>query len=436
MRNYIIIPSNQIRGIMLQYNKNKILFINLSLIKSTIIFLVITFYSHMCYATTALKADIATSDNATIFYLRLDKKPESVSKFTLDNPERVILDIKNLTWNIDNKIIPQGIIKRIRFGQDNNNSRIVFDITQKITSSTITISPHPNATGLYLLKLTLSHFNNTHMIQSSPHHAINHKNNAEKKSSVQTLKQGKFYSEHQFKPIKRRNPNDIIITIDAGHGGNDPGAKSVSGFNEKNIVLAFAKELASSINRHRNMQAILTRDSDFFIPLDERPLIASHYKSDLFISIHADALEDKKFSGSTVYTLSDTASDAIAAQIAESENRSDTIAGVNFDNQLPEITDILIDFMRRETDIASYEFAENLVQKLQKNTVMVPTPHRKAGFRVLKSPNIPSVLIELGYLTSIDDERRLTNPQKRRTMIASMISAIQNWHYQRRLSGH
>lgn len=391
------------------------------------LFLAIIFHSHASYAVTALKADITTSHDTTIFYLRLNQHPENVTKFTLDNPDRVVLDIKNLDWQIDNKIIPKGIISRIRFGQNKDNGRIVFDITQKKIIPSINISPHPNLIGAYLLKLTLSHTTNVAysdiLLNNKPKNTFLNKNE-------------KIYSKHQFKTIKRRSPNEIIITIDAGHGGNDPGATSLSGFKEKNIVLSFAKELANSINRQNGMQAILTRDDDFFIPLDERPLIASHYKSDLFISIHADALKDKNFSGSTVYTLSDTASDEIAAQIAESENQSDVIAGVNFKNQLPEITDILIDFMRRETDIASYELAENLVQKLQKSTTVVTTPHRKAGFRVLKSPNIPSVLIELGYLTSIDDERRLTNPEKRRTMINNMIIAIKNWHYQRRLSGH
>ena len=410
------------------YKKNMILIPFL-----LICFLTSLLYSHIACAVTALKAEITTFGNETIFYLRLNQKPENVAKFTLDNPNRIVLDIKDLEWHINSKIISKGIIDRIRFGKNHKNGRIVFDLNKQATSSTIAINPHATEKGLYLLKLALSSMNvlsEPPQLSKKPH---NHNNVQSLIKPVST--RGKFYSKHQFKPIKRRNPQEIIITLDAGHGGNDPGATSVSGFKEKNIVLAFTKEFANAINRQPNMRAILTRDNDFFIPLDERPLIAGHYKSDLFISIHADALEDKSFSGCTIYTLSDTASDAISAQIAESENRSDVIAGVNFDNQLPEITDILIDFMRRETDIASYELAENLVQKLQKNTVMVSSPHRKAGFKVLKSPNIPSVLIELGYLTSIDDERRLTNPEKRRAMIQSMIIAVKNWHYQRRLSG-
>jgi N-acetylmuramoyl-L-alanine amidase len=411
---------------MLEYRKQRILLILLSLM----CFFIALFYSSLSYAITALKADIATTNHSTVFYLRLSEKPENVSKFSLNNPERIVLDIKNLEWQIDNKIISKGLIDRIRFGKNRDKGRIVFDLNRKITTSTVSVNPHPNHKGLSILKLELS-VNNPlppPTLFLTPPPLVKHA------KPVST--RGKFYSKHQFKPIKRRNPSEIIITIDAGHGGNDPGATSVSGFKEKNIVLSFAKEFANAINREPNMRAILTRDSDFFIPLDERPLIAGHYKSDLFISVHADALQDKTFSGCTIYTLSDTASDAISAQIAESENRSDVIAGVDFDNQLPEITDILIDFMRRETDIASYELAENLVQKLQKNTVLVPTPHRKAGFKVLKSPNIPSVLVELGFLTSIDDERRLTNPEKRRTMINNIIIAIKNWHYQRRLSGH
>jgi N-acetylmuramoyl-L-alanine amidase len=420
---------------MLPYRHIKIFLINSCLA----LCLTILLYTHSVYAVTAMKANIATSENTTIFYLRLNQKPDGVKKFILNNPDRIVLDIQHLEWHINDKIPSHGVIKRIRFGKNNDNGRIVFDVTQKITTTNIDISPHSSVSGSYLLKLTLYHSKNAFdlntILKNQTQKNLSQATNTKSEHAATSTKEN-FYSKHQFKSIKRRSPNDIIITIDAGHGGNDPGATSLSGFKEKNIVLDFSKELANSINRQNGMQAILTRDNDFFIPLDERPMIASHYKSDVFISIHADALKDKNFSGSTVYTLSDTASDEIAAQIAESENQSDIIAGVNLTNQNPEVTDILIDFMRRETDIASYELAENLVQKLQKSTSMVASPHRKAGFRVLKSPNIPSVLIELGYLTSIDDERRLTNPEKRRTMINNMIFAIKNWHHQRQLSGH
>ncbi|MFT6072798.1 MAG: N-acetylmuramoyl-L-alanine amidase [Alphaproteobacteria bacterium] len=405
-----------------------------------LIILSIIFYAHLAFALKALDADIGVKNKATIFYLRLSDKPSKVKKFMLSKPDRVVLDIEDLDWKIQSKVTSKGIIKKIRFGKSKNFGRIVLDLHSKVKENTLSVVPHPSKLGLFLLKLTLTNNYSTSPIKTIKNPTIKKPNikkpNIKKPSQSSAAKKQKFYSKHKFKTIKRRHPNEIIITIDAGHGGNDPGASSVSGYKEKNIVLAFAKEFANAVNRQRNMRAILTREKDFFIPLAERPLIATHYQSDLFISVHADALEDKNFSGSTVYTLSDTASDAIAAQLAESENRSDVIAGVDFDNQLPEVTDILIDFMRRETDIASYEFAENLVQKLKKSTKLVPSPHRKAGFRVLKSPDIPSVLIELGYLTSITDERRLTNPQKRRKMITSMIDAIKNWHYQRRLSGY
>jgi len=385
-------------------------------------------YGQNAFAVTALRADINQKKQTTNFYLRLNKKPTNVKNFILPDPNRFVIDIDDLDWKIRNKIVTKGIINKVRFGKGSKLGRIVLDLDHKVTEHALEITKHPRIKDCYLLTLRLENIpKSKKVINSSPKH---------KKNIVKKVKKKKFYSKHQFKKIKRRNPNEIIITVDAGHGGNDPGATSVSGYKEKNIVLAFAKEFANAINRQNNMRAILTRHKDFFIPLTERHLIAKHYQSDLLISIHADAFKDKTFSGATVYTLSDKASDKIAAQIAKSENQSDIIAGVDFDNQLPEVTDIIIDFMRRETDIASYEFAENLVRKLKKSTDLVASPHRKAGFIVLKSPNIPSVLVELGYLTSKEDERRLTNPQKRRKMIASMINAIKTWHYQRRLSGH
>lgn len=393
--------------------------------KIPLIFTVIIFdvliSTQIVWAIKALKVDIKASETETIFYLRMSQKPEYIKKFTLEAPDRIVIDIRELDWAINEKIIPTGYIKRIRYGKNRQNGRIVLDLQGSVTQSKYRDYPHPRYSGVHLLKLTLSH-----PIQKSEI----------TKPSVANVNKSKFYSKHQFYPIKRRNNNETIIIVDAGHGGNDPGATSVSGFKEKNIVLSFAKEFANAINRQRNMRAILTRDKDFFIPLAERPIIAEQYDADLFISIHADALQDKTFHGSTIYTLSDKASDAVAAQIAENENKSDIIAGVNFESQVPEVADILIDFMRRETDLSSFEFAQSLVKNLKKSTNLVPTPHRRAGFRVLKSPSIPSVLVELGYLTNIKDERRLTNPEKRRTMIQSMIKAIQNWHYQRKLSGH
>jgi N-acetylmuramoyl-L-alanine amidase len=394
-------------------------------------FLSILLNIHVVYAVTALDANITHIQEKTVFYLRLSHKPENIHKFFLPNPKRMVIDVHNLNWQINKKITSKGLIKQIRFGNNQNVGRIVLDLTQDIISDQLELMPHPTLKNLFLLKITLQ----KNPITNNSSDSLTPRNFNPKPLPLQE-KQKRFYSKHRFQSIKPRSPNEIIITIDAGHGGNDPGATSVSGYKEKNIVLAFSKEFANAINRERNMRAILTRDKDFFIPLAERPLIAKHYQSDLFISIHADALDDKTFNGSTIYTLSDTASDTISAKIAESENKSDIIAGVNFQDQLPEVTDILIDFMRRETDIASYEFAENLVLKLKNATKLVPKPHRKAGFLVLKSPNIPSVLIEIGYLTSIDDERRLTNPEKRRKMIQSMINAIKTWHYQRRLAGH
>ena len=217
------------------------------------------------------------------------------------------------------------------------------------------------------------------------------------------------------------------IVIDPGHGGIDPGAIGKHGTMEKSIVLAFAKELQSQLSHSEGYRVVLTRNTDIFLSLKERVQIGRQNKADLFIAVHADAVRGAEVRGATVYTLSETASDAEADQLAHEENRSDLIAGVDLAEESDEITGILIDLAQRESKNHSVYFAKSVVGHLQPVIELTTRPVRSAGFRVLKAPDVPSVLLELGYLSSDADERLLLSEAWRKKVAGAVGEAIDSY---------
>ena len=215
-----------------------------------------------------------------------------------------------------------------------------------------------------------------------------------------------------------------IIVIDAGHGGHDPGAIGYSGVHEKNITLAMAKELKRQLDRKGTYKVYLTRSTDIFIPLRRRVEIARDYKADLFMSVHADSALNRRATGLSVYTLSETASDKEAAALAERENKADVISGLNLYEQSKEVSDVLISLAQRETRNRSSEFAKCLVDEMRKSVKLINDTHRFAGFAVLKAPDVPSVLLEMGYLSNKNEERLLRQESYRRKLAASAVRAI------------
>jgi N-acetylmuramoyl-L-alanine amidase len=215
------------------------------------------------------------------------------------------------------------------------------------------------------------------------------------------------------------------VVVDPGHGGVDTGAEGGRGTLEKTITLAFALELKKELEASGRYDVFLTRDRDVFLRLDERVQIARRHEADLFISIHADAIRLKNVRGATVYTVSDKASDAEAAAKAIRENLSDQIAGVVVEEENQEVADILADLIRRETQSFSLRFARSLVGGLSPAIRMIPTnPHRFAGFKVLRAPDVPSVLLELGYLSNAEDEALLRDPEWRAKAARGIIEAV------------
>jgi N-acetylmuramoyl-L-alanine amidase len=227
--------------------------------------------------------------------------------------------------------------------------------------------------------------------------------------------------------------DDFVIVLDPGHGGIDSGAIGARKTREKDITLNFSKELKARLEELDNIKVFMTRDSDVFIPLDDRVRFGRQHEASLFVSIHADSVRQDYVRGATVYTISDQASDAVAAQVARSENLSDEIAGIKVEEDDDGVVDILVDLARRETHGFSVQFARIAIGEIGEVARLIKNAHRYAGFRVLKAPDVPSVLVELGYLSNEQDEKLLNDPQWRSQIADSLVEAVARFAA---LSGH
>jgi N-acetylmuramoyl-L-alanine amidase len=217
-----------------------------------------------------------------------------------------------------------------------------------------------------------------------------------------------------------------LIVIDPGHGGLDTGTKAGSGELEKSIVLDFALLLRERIEKSGKYRVAMTRADDTFVPLSDRTRFARDRQAALFISVHADSIPryEGEAQGATVYTLSETASDSEAARLAEKENRADVIAGVDLTAEPNDVADILIDLAQRETKTYSLQFAKTLVGELKQVARLNKNPQRSAGFKVLKAPDVPSVLVELGYVSTKDDLKQMMSDNWRIRTADSIVKAI------------
>jgi len=215
-----------------------------------------------------------------------------------------------------------------------------------------------------------------------------------------------------------------VIAIDPGHGGVDPGATGVSGDYEKHITLLVARAIQKALEKTGRYRVVLTRDRDIFKSLRDRVEFARQAGAKLCISIHADTIEKKNIRGLSVYTLSETASDKEAAALAEKENKADLISGVDLSGETSEVTNILIDLAQRETMNESARFATTALKELGRVTKLLRNTHRFAGFAVLKAPDVPSVLVELGFLSNRQDEKALRRKSHRAKLAKAIARAV------------
>lgn len=217
----------------------------------------------------------------------------------------------------------------------------------------------------------------------------------------------------------------FTIAIDPGHGGADPGASSADHVREKDVVLAFGLALKKKLEMTGHYAVVMTRDDDTFIPLPDRAKMAREIKADLFIAIHADKLDDPSVRGTTIYTVSDKASDAVAEALAQKENRADVISGMDLGNQKADVANMLINLAQRESKSQAVMFAKQAVNEIRPVTELTSKPVRSAAFVVLKAPDVPSVLVELGYLSNSIDKTMLLSPKWRGDMADALTRAVE-----------
>ncbi len=230
-------------------------------------------------------------------------------------------------------------------------------------------------------------------------------------------------------PVSRqgRQPLAPLVMLDPGHGGKDPGAIGLSGTFEKHVALAAARELKQQLEMGGRYRVELTRSRDIFIPLDERVARAQSRGAALFVSMHADALADHGVRGASVYTLANAASDAQTAALAKRENSADRFGGATLHDAPPDVARILASLVRQETRAGSARIARTLVNTLDRDLPMLPNPARHAGFQVLKAADIPSVLVEMGFMSNPRDEAALRKPEHRRLVAQAMKRAVDGW---------
>ena len=345
--------------------------------------------------------------------MNFDREPEP-RWFLLRSPHRLVIDLPKTRFALDPKALkPRGLISRVRYGDINDKtSRLIIEAKGPFAIDRIDILANETSSG-YRLVADLS---------------ATSKKAFEEALAVQAAITGSTQATPKSERLGLRTGRDgqrFTIVIDPGHGGIDGGAAGLSGTAEKDITLTFATELRDKLRADGRYNVFMTREKDEFLRLDERVRIAREHAADLFISIHADTIRLKGVRGATVYTVSDKASDAEAQALADRENLSDQLAGIEIEEENQEVADILVDLIKRETHSFSMRFARSLVGELSNTIGLINNPHRFAGFRVLKAPDVPSVLLELGYLSNSKDEEQLKSAEWRGKAAASIARAIE-----------
>jgi N-acetylmuramoyl-L-alanine amidase len=359
----------------------------------------------------AMDARLAGDDKRTRLIVDLNGMVE-LTAFTLADPYRVIIDLPELSFDLPSGAgkSGKGLVSAFRYGLfAPGKARIVLDAKGPVAVDKAFVLEQYDSQPARLV------------VDLVPSDRENFIRNAAVKSGSEAG--GKTVSV-PLKAVEDVGPP--VIVIDAGHGGIDSGAVAPSGVEEKAVVLAVAKALAEKLERAKRFRVVLTRYDDTFIPLEERVKLARMNAASLFISIHADSISRKEGEarGASIYTVSDKASDAEAARLADKENRSDLIAGVDLSNKSNDVAGILVDLAHRETRNMSSMFARTLVGRMQQATNMHKTPMRSAGFTVLRAPDVPSVLLELGFLSNTEDVKLLTSEAWRDKVADAMAGAV------------
>jgi N-acetylmuramoyl-L-alanine amidase len=321
-----------------------------------------------------------------------------INAFILANPYRVVIDLPQVVFRLPTKAGDEGrgLVKAFRYGLVMlGGSRIVLDLAGPARiEKAFSLDAAAGQPARLVLELAATD-------RDSFMRALALDNRVARVDSGRKIE----------KVERAAGDTRPVIVIDPGHGGIDEGTHAANNVTEKAIVLEFGKRLRDRLQKTGKYRVLMTRSDDQYVPLADRVRFARTNKAALFISVHADALPrtEGDARGASIYTLSDTASDAEAARLAEKENRADVIAGVDLNSEPSDVADILIDLAQRETRAFSTQFARTLSGELKNVARMHKNPLKSAGFRVLKAPDVPSVLIELGYVSNRSDLKQITS---------------------------
>lgn len=333
--------------------------------------------------------------------LDLDSKT-TYRLFTLQNPHRVVVDLQDSSIEIPLKLDAEhaGVITGVRYGQpDKNTLRVVFDLTEAVGLKSFLLDP----TGQYRHRLVIDLF-------------------------VKSAQQPSSMIKH-VTDISTPN-RDVVIAIDAGHGGEDPGAIGKNRTREKDVVLRIARELKKTIDKEPGMQAVLTRDGDYYISLRGRYEKARKARADLFISIHADAFKKRSVRGSSVFVLSARgASSEFARLLADTENASDLVGGVTLSDKDDMLASVLLDLSQSATREASNKVATDILGALKRTGKTHKNYVGRANFIVLKSPDVPSVLVEIAFISNPAEEKRLTEKEFQQRMARAITRGVRDYFY-------
>tara|TARA_B100000035_G_scaffold299679_1_gene294598 strand:+ start:16548 stop:17801 length:1254 start_codon:yes stop_codon:yes gene_type:complete len=349
----------------------------------------------------------------------------------LKNPDRVVIDLKSININNSLKDLSKvdfkdnSSISGVRVAQyDPGTVRIVVDLRHESKIKIFSLKPfksygHRLVVDVYHEEDEIAHLLKQLQAEAGDDQKDNSQKVEDEKTNLTTKEESK---EEQLKEPEQAK---IVVAIDAGHGGEDPGARGSSGTKEKDITLAIAKKLREAINKEPNLQGVLIRDGDYFIPLAKRVAKARKLEADLFVSIHADAFTKKSVKGSSVFALSERgASSTFAKFIANKENESDLIGGVSIDDKHPVLAQTLLDLSLSATINDSMKLGRYVLEEMGK----VNTLHKKyveqAGFAVLKAPDIPSILVETAFISNPKEEKNLRSESFQIKLAESVVKGI------------
>jgi N-acetylmuramoyl-L-alanine amidase len=390
-----------------------------------IVFLLLCTTSQNLFALDA-NLDLKTSGPDIEFSFKLNESVE-YDFFTLSDPYRLIVDLKAKDVNLSKNDITtnRSIIRNIEDSQLNGYHRVTIEFLLPFQLIEVTMDKQSTNYNLKLIINTSKqplYKNDAKNIDEFLDIVFSQEENDKITANNKTNDKAVLINKINNKSVKKP-----IIVIDAGHGGKDPGAVNRKGDKEKNITLKYATELANRLNQTKRYKVYLTRDKDKFVSLGGRQYYARRKNADLFISLHADSAATSKAKGLSIYTLSDRASDNVAAMLANKANKSDVIAGIDLTGENASVTDLMIDLSQKKGMQKSKDFADILHENIKNKIDTVSKAQRYAGFAVLKNSNMASILVELGFVSNKSDVKKLKSSSYRKTLTKAIKDSIDDY---------